>query len=126
MAEELSEDRRKELDCVAAVMADPQGRAFVQRILVDRCSVFGSVVCQPHPALTMEQAMAYNGGRQDIGHWLMDEIAKVDSTGDLYMRMTNEAHNRHIIRKAKEKGRANDDADRDPRSNLSEHERDDE
>jgi hypothetical protein len=118
---ELTPERRKELDEFAYVMADPRGRAFIERLIVDQCRIFGSVMVQPHPAVPVQYAMPYNGGRQEIGQYILDEIGWVDSTGHLFTQTLLEAKNRHILQKEKEKGRTDAERDRDPRSNLDEN-----
>jgi hypothetical protein len=115
---DLTPERRKELDEVAYVMADPRGRAFAQRLMVDKCRMFGSVLVQPHPAMSIHESMAYNGSRQELAQWIMDEVGWVDSTGHLFTQMLMEAKNRHTMLKEREKGRTDAERDRDPRSNL--------
>jgi hypothetical protein len=49
----------------------PEGRSLLLRFL-ERCSTFMSI-WHDNPAV-----LAFNSGQQDVGHWLMSEMAKVD------------------------------------------------
>lgn len=126
MAEEITQERRQELDDFATVMSGRGGRAFITRLLVDHCRVFGSVLVQPHPAVPMREAMSYNAGRQELGQWLLDEISKVDSSGTLFTNALQEARNRHVLKLEREKGKDHAHRDRDPRRNLDEDRAEDE
>lgn len=63
--------RDQQLDDVRAVMSTDAGRRFMWRVL-EKCSTFGSVNC-PSGSQTY-----YRAGQQDIGHFLLGEIADAD------------------------------------------------
>lgn len=63
--------RDQELDDVKAVMGTECGRRFVWRLL-EKCETFGSVA-RPNYGDTY-----YVSGKQDVGHYVMAEIAEAD------------------------------------------------
>jgi hypothetical protein len=60
--------RRQELEDVRAVLALPGGRRLIWRLL-ERCRVFESI------AAPTAETTYYNAGQQDVGHFLMAEVA---------------------------------------------------
>lgn len=58
--------RERELDDLRAVLALPEGRRLAWRILA-HCNAFASIY-DDGPRIR------YNAGRQDVGHFLLDEI----------------------------------------------------
>jgi hypothetical protein len=60
--------------------------AGVRRIfwkILERCKTFQSV-CHPSGSMTY-----YNSGQQDVGHWLMSEIVKVNDQALVAMMQEN-------------------------------------
>lgn len=74
--------RERELDDIKMVLASPQGRRFVYR-LVAECRPFSSV---------MDQSTArvhYNAGKQDFGHFILSEVAQAQP--DAFVQLVQEA-----------------------------------
>lgn len=67
---DAKEKRIAELKDICAVLSTKAGRRFLWR-LMGRCGVFSSV---KHPARSIE----YRAGEQDMGHFIMAEIAEAD------------------------------------------------
>jgi len=74
---------KRQVDDLNAVLESLQGRRFLWRLLSE-AKVFNSVV-DSDPI-----RMGYRSGKQDLGHWLMAEIIKVDP--DRYIEMMQEAN----------------------------------
>lgn len=66
--EKLRGDQHK-ID-LAKTLSTPEGRRVMWRIL-EQCNVFGSI-------WENSARIHYNAGQQDLGHWLMAEITRVD------------------------------------------------
>lgn len=64
-------DRDRELDDIKELMSLNSGRRFIWRLLC-QCKTFGSVRC-PSGSDTY-----YSAGQQDIGHFLLSELAQAD------------------------------------------------
>jgi len=80
-AKRSSKDLRKqELSDLTYIMASPQGRRFVWRLL-GRCRTFGSI-------WETSAKIHYNAGQQDIGHFLMAELTQADE--ELFFNMMKE------------------------------------
>lgn len=60
--------RNKELGDLQQVLARPEGRRVIWRIL-EHCQTFGSI-------WHASAAIHYNAGKQDVGHFIMSEIAE--------------------------------------------------
>ena len=69
--------RKDELEDVQFLLSTLQGRRVLWRLL-DYCGVFRSIY-------TQSSQIYYNSGQQDIGHFLMAEIAEADQAGFLKM-----------------------------------------
>lgn len=63
--------RERELEDIQAVMELEAGRRFVWRLLA-QCGTFASVSC-PNYGETY-----YASGKQDVGHFIMSELAEAD------------------------------------------------
>jgi hypothetical protein len=63
--------RKQELNDIRTVLSNASGRRFLWRIL-SRCKTFGSIFDESNPM------MCYLSGQQDLGHYLMAEIAEAD------------------------------------------------
>ena len=66
----VQDARFGELSDLRAVLAQPEGRRVLWRLL-EHCSVFESIW---DPSVRIH----VNAGRQDVGHWLMAEIERAD------------------------------------------------
>lgn len=77
-------DRDVELEDIKELMRLPAGRRFVWRVL-ERCNTFGSI-------WHASAAIHYNSGQQDIGHFIMSEIAEAGE--DLLFKMMAENYNK--------------------------------
>lgn len=75
--------KKQRLEVVQAIMAQPQGRAFMYDYLA-RCSVFTTPFVAGQPDLT-----SFNAGRQSIGHDLQADIMAV--APEMYWMMVQEA-----------------------------------
>jgi len=73
--------REREVEDLKVLMAQPEFRRFAWRALA-KCNVFGSV-------WENSARIHFNAGQQDIGHWLMAEIAKASEEGFLQMMKEN-------------------------------------
>lgn len=89
------EKRSRELANLAWVMSDARGRAFIRRLLV-HCRTYGSVVL-PVAGVPEEATPWYGAGLQDVGHFVVNEVALADPSSKLYSLMNSEAHNRLIV-----------------------------
>lgn len=90
--------RDRELADFAWVLGDARGRAVIRRLIV-ACRTYGTVTAVT-PGLLPEERVLYNAGKQDVGHFLVNECAESDPSGKLYATMNQEAHNRLIVEKA--------------------------
>lgn len=124
MAERKDPERELALDDFAAVMGNAAGRRFVHRLLG-----FGRVFADPMAVDPVAQRRyegrpdlisAHNEALGRLGKFLMDEIAAVDSTGNLYAQMVSEYNNRRLMQAEREKGNDHAHRDRDPRRVLDE------
>lgn len=71
-AERREKDLRKqELNDLRTVLSNVSGRRFVWRVLT-RCNSFASVFSENH------STMSYLAGKQDLGHFIMNEITEAD------------------------------------------------
>jgi hypothetical protein len=61
-------DRDIQLEDIREVMRSAAGRRFMWRVL-EKCGTFGSI-------WHASAAIHYNAGQQDIGHFIMSEIAE--------------------------------------------------
>lgn len=77
-------EREDELNDWRAVLGTESGRRLLWRILV-QCRVFGSVF---DPSA---EKMAFNAGRQDVGHFVMGEISEADEQKLLLMMQESQA-----------------------------------
>lgn len=69
--------RQRELNDLRIVMSTREGRRFLWR-LMGHCQVFGSVMDEGG-------RIQYNSGRQDVGHFVMDEALEANPTSFLAM-----------------------------------------
>lgn len=74
-------NRENELDDIKAVLSSPEAKRFFWRIL-EHCKVFGSVFEQ-------SSRIYYNSGMQDVGHFIMAEIADADPELIFQMQQQN-------------------------------------
>lgn len=74
--------REKELNDIRFIMNDPRGRRFFWRLL-------GALRTYESVFDNSGSKMAYNSGRQDVGHFLMSEITQANP--EAYLTMINEA-----------------------------------
>ena len=70
-----SEIRKEQAEDLRKVMGFPEGRRLVLRILDDVCCV-GKSVMRSNPMCHEDERLVYNGAKQDVGHWLRDEVTK--------------------------------------------------
>jgi hypothetical protein len=70
--------RRRELEDLKLLLEHKEFRSFIWRVL-SRASVFSTVMSEG------EGRIFYNSGRQDFGHWLMDEVVKAEPKAFLQM-----------------------------------------
>ncbi len=70
-AQEKQEFKRdNQLNDLRNVLETPHGRRVIWRIL-EHCKTFGSI-------WSNSSQIHYNSGMQDVGHWIMGEIASAD------------------------------------------------
>jgi hypothetical protein len=69
--------RRRELDDVRFLLANPSGRRFIWRLL-EHCSVFKTIW---HPSALIH----HNSGKQDVGHFIMGEVTEADAEAFIQM-----------------------------------------
>lgn len=86
-AKREKDDRELELADVRAVLSTVEGRRFLWRVMA-HCRVFGSVF---DPQATQ---IAFNAGRQDVGHYLMSEVTTADEQRLLEMMNESQARER--------------------------------
>jgi hypothetical protein len=77
--------RRLELEDLRAVLGTGEGRRTIWRVLT-QAGAFKSVF-NPEAAV-----MAYQAGQQDLGHWLLAELAELDPAA--VFRLAEEARGR--------------------------------
>jgi hypothetical protein len=77
-------DRENELADLRSVLATVEGRRFIWRLMA-QCKVFGTVFDN------QSLAIAYNAGRQDVGHYLMSEVTTADEQRLLEMMKESQA-----------------------------------
>lgn len=77
------QQRERDLADLRALLALPAGRRTLWRFL-EHCRTFGTVM-DSTDALTN-----YNAGRQDVGHYLLDEITQART--EALVEMMTEAH----------------------------------
>lgn len=97
--------RDRELADFAWVLGDARGRAVIRRLIV-ACRTYGTVTAMV-PGLLPEERVLYSAGKQDVGHFLVNECAESDPSGKLYATMNQEAHNRMIVEKAEREAQKN-------------------
>lgn len=73
--------REQELNDLRWVCSHPQGRRFLWRLL-SKCKVFGTI-------WDNSAKIHYNSGQQDIGHFIMAELAEADE--EILFQMMKEA-----------------------------------
>ncbi len=83
-AKREAQDRENELADLRSVLATVEGRRFVWRML-EHCRVFGSVFDLDATRI------AFNAGRQDVGHYLMSEVTTADEQRLLEMMQESQA-----------------------------------
>lgn len=83
-ARRQQKDRDLEIDDIRTVMNTVQGRRFLWR-LMGHCKTFESVFS------TDAGALAYNSGRQDVGHFLIAEVNDAVPAGFLLMMQESQA-----------------------------------
>lgn len=74
-------NRKAELNDLRTLLALPAFRRFIWRML-SYCKVFGSVW---HPSALIH----HNSGQQDVGHWVMGELAQASQDSFLVMMKEN-------------------------------------
>ena len=90
---DAKEKRDEQLEDARWVMDNPRGRRFIRRLLGETCCVFGSVM-RSQPGIPLEISVAYSAGKQDVGHFIMDECALAHPVG--MQQMNNEAYSLKI------------------------------
>ena len=87
----------RDLDDVRWVLSDPRGRRFYWR-LMGHCSTFKSII-------GTDAHMTYaNAGRQDVGHFLLEqiELARPEALLEMQLAERKEKENRVPAKKPKE------------------------
>lgn len=74
--------RTRELMDVRTVLATEEGRRFVWRVL-EECKVFRTVKASD------DSTTNYNAGKQDVGHFVMDEM--LEARPNAFIEMMSEA-----------------------------------
>ncbi len=74
------EKRDEQLEDARWVMDNPRGRRFIRRLIGEVCCVFGSVM-RDQSGVAPQERLAYNAGKQDVGHFLMDECSLAHPVG---------------------------------------------
>lgn len=75
-------NREDELNDLRKIMENGFGRRFLWR-LMSHCRAYSSVCDPSNPHMTY-----YYAGRQDVGHYLMDEVTSADKA--LFLKMIQE------------------------------------
>lgn len=88
-----AEIRKLELADMAKLLDTDFGRRVMYRVLA-KCGTYGSVAVGNGLALEEAHAVWYRAGRQDLGHFWMDELASSNPEG--VKKMTDEAHARKL------------------------------
>ena len=83
------EKRDEQLEDVRWVMDSPRGRRFIRRLIGEVCCVYATVM-RDQPGLLPQERLAYNAGKQDVGHFLMDECSTAHPVG--MQQMNQEAY----------------------------------
>ncbi len=65
------ERRQQEINDIRTVLSNISGRRFVWRLL-ETCRTFNTIFSRE------TSVMSYNSGQQDVGHFVMSEIAEAD------------------------------------------------
>lgn len=63
--------RKQELNDIKTVLSNASGRRLLWR-LMSHCKTFSSIYSE------VPQRMSYQSGKQDVGHYIMSEIAEAD------------------------------------------------
>lgn len=82
--------RKQELNDIGTLLSNASGRRFIWRLL-ERCSTFGSVF---NPDST--HRMSYLSGQQDLGHYIMAEIAEADENLLFKLMKDNKKGDTHV------------------------------
>lgn len=80
-AEREKSERERELNDIRFLLANPEGRRFLWKTL-KFCKAFGSIW---EPSAKIH----YNAGVQDVGHYLMAEIASANEDAFVMMMKEN-------------------------------------
>ena len=101
------EKRDAQRDDLRWVMDDPRGRRVVRRLIGEVCCVFGTVT-RDQPGLLPQERLAYNAGKQDVGHFLMDECSRAHPVG--MQQMNAEAYSQKLADETRGKKNERNDA----------------